>query len=197
MPEIIGAFDKLKPASKTKPKGSTASSSTATATSGVAPWVTILRNGGLKTTPRPPVKGQAGPSGGSTSGMAQVPVGNYDGYRNVVNALWSNNPAAFSSQDWTLTFQPNTTFDGKIDTAVGDAAYSFNATGQLVDQYGNLLTTMIWFTFTTPVNRLTNVASSNFSAGDVTPTFTQLWVAPALTPATASPSTSSSSPNRV
>jgi hypothetical protein len=185
MPAIIGAFNKLKPAQKPKtpPSGATTSRGP---TSGVVTWVIISGIGALSVPKRPPPPRPKQNPGASSNGNGQVPVGGYTGYRNVVNALRTTQPATFSDQDWTLCFQANTSFDNSISTLLGDSVVTVASDGELDDANGVPLTTLVWFTITWPVVRLLSVSTTTLLAGFVSPSATMLWAAPTVSAVTTS-----------
>jgi hypothetical protein len=171
MPAIIGAFNNLKPAptattSTSAPAAASAARQTTTSSTGVPDWARITSSGGI-TVSKPPAQG--GRTGGtSSSGNGMVPVSGYTGYRNVIDAIRNNAPPGVSSDDWTLTFQLNTSFDKSIIALIGDPkdpSIGYNANGALVDSSGNLIAGVIWFAVTIPAGQLVQLGAQQFSNG--------------------------------
>ena len=179
MPAIIGAFNPITTTTATAspapaPPAGSASPHTTASPAGIPSWVTITPGGGITVSKPPTPVGPSGGTNGATDGM--VPVSGYIGYRNVINAIRNNNPPGISDSDWTLTFQPNTTFDQNVSQQIGyptDPTVTCNGKGQLVNSSGALITAVIWIAIAG--GQLAQVSFQSLKPG-LNPTTTILWV---------------------
>jgi hypothetical protein len=122
-----------------------------------------------------------------------VPVSGYTGYRNVVNAIRNNNPPGISDSDWSLTFQPNTTFDKNVSSLIQDPAdpsITCNAQGALVNNSGQYISAVVWLSVAG--GQLAQVGYQVFSMGASQSTKI-LWVSTTTTTGTSSSASSGTS----